>query len=111
MKRRVFAASTVLRRAAGVMALALLAACGTEGATGTDATPGAVAANGTIPASAVIASPVNPAPSVIVTNASGGPLPNVRVTFLVSAGGGQVVGGSQLTNASGVATVGSWTLG
>src|SRR3989442_14103219 len=34
----------------------------------------------------------------------------VAVTFAVAAGNGTITGGSQTTNASGVATVGSWTL-
>ncbi|HVH68130.1 MAG TPA: Ig-like domain-containing protein, partial [Gemmatimonadales bacterium] len=50
-------------------------------------------------------------PSVIVSDASGNPVAGVAVTFAVASGGGSVTGASQTTNASGVATVGSWTLG
>src|SRR5207247_829598 len=39
------------------------------------------------------------------------PVANVAVTFAVVSGGGSVTGASQLTNASGLATLGSWTLG
>jgi hypothetical protein len=35
----------------------------------------------------------------------------VQVTFQVSGGGGSVVSGSQVTDATGVATVGAWILG
>jgi hypothetical protein len=35
----------------------------------------------------------------------------VSVTFAVASGGGSITGGSTTTNASGIATVGSWTLG
>ena len=54
--------------------------------------------------------PVSIAPSVVVTNAAG-PMEGVTVTFTVTAGGGTVSGGTQSTNAQGIATVGSWTLG
>jgi hypothetical protein len=54
--------------------------------------------------------PVNPA--VIVTDANGIPVPGVVVTFEVSIAGsiGTVTDPVQVTNASGIATVGSWTL-
>jgi adhesin/invasin len=53
--------------------------------------------------------PVSPA--VRVTNALGQPVSGIGVTFVVTSGGGTVVGGSQTTNADGIARVGSWTLG
>ncbi len=106
---RMSAAGRSLRAGAAVVALLVAAGCGD--ATGTDGTPASVTANVTVPASAVIGSPVNPAPAVLVKNAGGEPLPNVRVTFSVTAGGGSVTGASQLTDGSGVATVDAWTLG
>ena len=51
------------------------------------------------------------APAVLVRDARGNPVAGVAVTFSVGSGGGTVVGGSATTNASGVATVTSWTLG
>lgn len=51
------------------------------------------------------------APSVQVTDQSSHPVAGVAVTFAVTAGGGSVTGASQLTDANGRATVGSWTLG
>ena len=36
---------------------------------------------------------------------------NVPVTFAVTSGGGTITGGTATTNAQGIATVGSWTLG
>ena len=51
------------------------------------------------------------APSVKVTDAGDNPIANVQVTFAVASGGGTVTGASATTNASGIATVGSWTLG
>src|SRR6185295_12175410 len=35
----------------------------------------------------------------------------VSVTFSVASGGGSITGASQTTDANGVATIGSWTLG
>jgi hypothetical protein len=52
------------------------------------------------------------APAVTVLDAFGNPVPGVAVTFAPAAGNnGSVTGGSTTTNASGVATVGSWKLG
>ena len=50
-------------------------------------------------------------PSVIVRDQRNAPMGGVAVTFAVASGGGAVTGGSVTTNAGGVATVGSWTLG
>lgn len=50
-------------------------------------------------------------PAVTVKNAAGTPLSGVGVTFAVEAGGGSVTGASATTDGSGVARVGSWTLG
>jgi len=51
------------------------------------------------------------APAAAVSDQSGNPVSNVSVTFAVASGGGSVTGGNTTTNTSGVATVGSWTLG
>jgi adhesin/invasin len=48
---------------------------------------------------------------VIVKDVGGNPVSGVQVTFAVASGGGGVTGGTQTTNGSGIATVGSWTLG
>jgi Big-like domain-containing protein len=50
------------------------------------------------------------APSVIVKDAYLNPVPGVGVEFAIASGGGSVSGASQTTNASGIATVGSWTI-
>jgi alpha-tubulin suppressor-like RCC1 family protein len=50
-------------------------------------------------------------PTVLVSDASTNPVPGVSVTFAMTVGGGTVTGASATTNASGLATVGSWTLG
>jgi hypothetical protein len=51
------------------------------------------------------------APAVIVKDTFNNPVPGTAVTFAVPAGSGSVTGASQVTSASGIATVGSWTLG
>ena len=60
---------------------------------------------------AVAGSTVALDPSVKVTDAGGNPVSGVVVTFAVASGGGSVTGASATTNASGIATVGSWRLG
>ncbi|MDP9177013.1 MAG: hypothetical protein M3O61_04980 [Gemmatimonadota bacterium] len=60
---------------------------------------------------AAAGSTVPVAPSVIVRDANGNVKSDDVVTFAVGAGGGSVTGGTATSNASGVATVGSWTLG
>jgi len=46
-----------------------------------------------------------------VTDQNGHPVVGVTVTFSVTAGGGSIVGQTQVTDVNGVATVGNWTLG
>lgn len=111
MQRGVTQAGRAVRAMLGIAAITAAAACGSDKPAGPDNTPATVTANGTFPTSAVIASPINPSPSVVVRNSRGAPLPNVRVTFTVTAGNGLVLGASQLTDASGIATVDGWTLG
>lgn len=50
-------------------------------------------------------------PSVLVRDANGNPTSGVSVTFAVVSGGGSITGATAVTNAAGVAAVGSWTLG
>jgi len=50
-------------------------------------------------------------PSVIAKDANGNPKSGVSVTFAVASGGGSITGATAVTNAAGIATVGSWTLG
>ena len=61
--------------------------------------------------SAAAGTPVVVPPSVKVEDANLVPVPGQAVTFAVASGGGSVTGGSTTTNAAGIATVGSWTLG
>ncbi|CAN5596532.1 hypothetical protein BH23GEM10_BH23GEM10_03150 [soil metagenome] len=50
-------------------------------------------------------------PAVRVTNADGGPVSGVAVTFAVAHGGGAVEHATAVTDASGIAQAGAWTLG
>ncbi len=60
---------------------------------------------------ATVNTTVATAPAAFVTDQYGNPVNGVSVTFAVTGGGGSVTGGSQTTNASGIATVTSWRLG
>src|SRR5207248_2844354 len=79
-------------------------------ATGTASTAATIAANSPTSQSAAAGTAVSTPPSVIVKDANGNPVAQVAVTFAVAPGNGTITGASQTTNASGVATVGSWTL-
>jgi alpha-tubulin suppressor-like RCC1 family protein len=94
----------------------------TATATGLTGSPVTFTATATAPATniainggnnqfAVPGAAVATAPSVLVTDASASPVSGVAVTFAVASGGGSITAASQVTDASGIATVGSWTLG
>jgi hypothetical protein len=55
--------------------------------------------------------PVAEPPRVLVTDANDNPVAGVPVTFQVASGGGSLSGGSQTTDANGIAEPTSWTLG
>ena len=61
--------------------------------------------------SAPVGGAVTTPPSVIVTGIGGQPVPQVPVTFTVIEGGGQITGGTPVTDDDGIATIGSWVLG
>lgn len=98
-----------------ILRLALLALLGVQlschdlsGVGPVPATIGAVSAtNQNATPGTAVADP----PSVLVHDQFGAALSSVTVRFTVTSGGGSVTGGTVLTNESGVATVGSWTLG
>ena len=70
-----------------------------------------LAANSSTSLTGVAGAVVTTPPSVIVNDQNGSPMGGVMVTFAVVSGGGSVSGATVTTNASGIATVGSWTLG
>ena len=70
-----------------------------------------IASNSLTSQSTIVNTAVGAPPSVIVRDAGLNPVSGVPVTFTVTLGGGAIVGGAATTNASGVATLTSWTLG
>jgi adhesin/invasin len=53
-----------------------------------------------------------PTPLAIrLTDAGGNPKPGETVTFTVTSGGGSITGGTATSNAQGIATSGTWTIG
>jgi len=71
----------------------------------------AIAQNGGDDQVASLGVPVAQPPSVLVTDTYGNPVAGVPVTFALGSGGGSVTGASQVTDTSGVATVGGWSVG
>jgi len=97
------------RRASMLAALAVVfAAC--EGGTDAPRPTTAVAASATSQ-TALVGTAVTEAPAVRVSDQQGQPMAGVAVTFVVSAGGGTLGGGTAITNAQGVAASTGWTLG
>jgi len=84
---------------------------GTATATGVVGPPATVTVQAGDGQSAEVNTAVTTAPSVVVADVGGNVLDAVSVTFAVASGGGSITGPSATTNASGIATVGSWTLG
>jgi hypothetical protein len=60
---------------------------------------------------AVAGLPVLTPPAVLVTDANHNPVPGVQVTFQVTSGRGVVTSGTATTDNTGIARVGSWSLG
>ncbi len=58
-----------------------------------------------------VGSAVTSAPSVLVSDAVGNPVPGVAVDFSPASGSGSVTGSTPTTDAAGVAAVGAWVLG
>src|SRR5256886_404512 len=79
-------------------------------ATGTAGSAGSIAASAGDRQTATVNTAVTP-PAVIVKDQFGNPVAGAAVTFAPASGQGSITGAAQTTNASGIATVGSWTLG
>jgi hypothetical protein len=73
--------------------------------------PGQATAASVAQQTVAVGQPVPAPPAVRVTTTSGRPVPDVSVTFSVSADGGSLTGATAETNADGVAAVGSWVMG
>lgn len=83
----------------------------TFNATAVAAPPTNIAINAGDNQNALAGQPVPILPSVRVTDADGVGVSGVSVTFSIRSGAGSISGASQVTNAQGIATIGSWTLG
>lgn len=97
-----------------LLAVLALAACGGGGgddAPPPDRTPTSITAQAGASQTGTVNGAVATAPAVRVSARDGTPVAGVAITFEVVSGGGSVTGASTTTNASGVATVGGWTLG
>jgi len=97
-----------------IPAVALFAGCGGSESTGPGPGPAptrsiSIAAGDN--QTARIGSAVLILPAVVVRDGNNQPVTGFNVTFAVETGGGSVTGATATTNASGVATVGNWTLG
>lgn len=90
--------------------LVLQSACGGD-ASGPGTVATSIAANSSTTLTAPPGGAVLELPSVLVRDQSGAPVIGASVVFAVTGGGGSVTGGNATTNPSGIATVGSWTLG
>jgi hypothetical protein len=104
--------TALVRELRFIPAVLLLGYTSCKGDGGTDpSTATTIEASSQTTVSGVAGTAVSPAPSVIVRDQNGEPFAGAPVTFNVGGGGGTVTGASVVTTASGVATVGSWTLG
>lgn len=97
--------TNVITAASGMLASVSFTATSTAGPAAS------VAKNGGDNQTGLAGSAVAVPPSVILKDANGNPTPGVSVTFAVTSGGGSVTGATAMTNAAGVAQVGSWNLG
>ena len=98
--------------AGALCAAALLGACGGDGPSGNEVGPPAnLERTGGDNQEVPVLGEVPVRPAVRVTDAAGRPVPDVTVMFSIARGGGNVTGATQVTDASGIARVGGWTVG
>jgi PKD repeat protein len=105
--------SVEMSRVTALAVLVLLAACSSSPTAVTPPPSGAASLTVTA-GDAQEAAPggwVAVSPAVLVKNAAGDPVAGVPVRFTVDSGGGIVSDATVTTNATGVATLGRWTLG
>ncbi len=105
-----------IRVSAVVGCVTLLSACGAASEASTTpppppATPSNYLAVSPMDQQATAGQPVPVKPSLRVQGANNAPFAGATVTFSVGSGGGTATGTTQVTNASGIATVGDWVLG
>lgn len=91
--------------------LALQLSCGGGDSSGPGGVAASITANSSIPFTAPPGTQVTSLPSVLLLDQKGAPVAGAGVSFTVTSGGGTVAGAAATSNASGIATVGAWTLG
>jgi hypothetical protein len=120
LSRRALTVATLFIQSFGRGRLALLGAvigftsfagCGETTATGTSGPPATVVATAGANQVALQGTAVAQAPTVKVTDVNSNPVVGAIVTFAVILGGGSANGLNQITDALGLASVASWTLG
>ncbi|HUQ98276.1 MAG TPA: Ig-like domain-containing protein [Gemmatimonadaceae bacterium] len=94
-----------------VLATAALLACGGGDSSGPSRTAATLTANSPTSLTGTAGGAVGNPPSVVVKDQNGSPLAGAPVSFSVLTGGGLVSTPTVTTDANGVATVGTWTLG
>lgn len=104
-KRRLRAALT-----RGLVSCSLAAACSSGESSSPEVVAVALVPNGSTTLTGVVATAVSPVPSVRVVGSDGRPFAGTTVTFSVT-GGGQVAASTAVSDASGMASAGGWTLG
>lgn len=97
--------NTLKAQASGLVASVTISATATAGA------PANLTLVGSQNFATFVSQAVVSPPVVLVTDAFGNPVPGVTVSFTVTVNNGSVAVGSATTNADGIATAGSWTLG
>lgn len=101
----------LIRHLVPSIAVLLLVGCHETTAPDPRTIPTALSAATVTSLTGTVGSPVLPAPSVRVVNSGGDPIPDIEVRFTIGTGSGSVQGATVRTDAQGVATVGSWTMG
>lgn len=91
--------------------LLALSACDGTGPSDNPGPPASIAIFEGNEQQAPVGQPVSTPPAVLVTDSDHTPVRGVAVTFQVVSGGGTITAGSTVTDITGVARVGSWTLG
>ncbi|MEO5568638.1 MAG: FG-GAP-like repeat-containing protein, partial [Gemmatimonadaceae bacterium] len=101
-----------LYRATIVLAAALvLGSCGGDSPTTPAPGPNQIAAASASSSVGTVGAIVADPPRVKVTSSTGAAVAGVAVTFAVTEGGGTLANASATTDANGIATAGTWTLG
>jgi hypothetical protein len=74
-------------------------------------TPSQVTARSSLTQNTTVGQAAADPPAVIVADVAGNPVPGITVAFVVTAGGGSLLGATPVTDAAGIAKVTSWTMG